>query len=451
MGDIMFKRKAYEFLLDWKNTADHKPLIIKGLRQTGKTTLVEQFAKENYESVIMLDFRKEQSLHSIFEKDFIIDDIMFEISTKRRGVKIIPHNTIIIMDEIQDCPDARSSLKYFALDGRYDVICTGSLLGVKGYRKTKKKNRGISVGFEEHYEMKPMDFEEFLWANGVEENIIKKLNDYLINKKQIPNSIHEMMSELFKKYIIIGGMPEVVKKFVETNDYYKARAVQKRIVNDYNSDFGTHLNDELELEIDPYAKVKIFEIFNSIPRQLAKENKKFQYSVIAKNAKSREYKDALNWLVDYGLIVKCYNISNIEIPLEYFAIDDNFKIYIADSGLFISMLDDDAPGNIMDGNYNICKGAIFENIIADSFSKKCRDLYFYQKSSGLEIDFITTLNKKVCLVEVKAVSGNSKSSSTILNNYELYKVDQLVKITSKNIGFIDNKLTIPHYLTFLLF
>ena len=137
----MFKRKAYEFLLDWKNTADHKPLIIKGLRQTGKTTLVEQFAKENYESVIMLDFRKEQSLHSIFEKDFIIDDIMFEISTKRRGVKIIPHNTIIIMDEIQDCPDARSSLKYFALDGRYDVICTGSLLGVKGYRKTKKKNR----------------------------------------------------------------------------------------------------------------------------------------------------------------------------------------------------------------------------------------------------------------------------------------------------------------------
>ena len=198
-------------------------------------------------------------------------------------------------------------------------------------------------------------------------------------------------------------------------------------------------------------RVRINEVFNSIPRQLAKDNKKFQYSIIAKNAKSREYKDALNWLVDYGLLVKCYNLSNLEIPLDYFEQQENYKIFVADSGLFVAMLDDDAPSNIMDGNYNICKGAIYENIIADAFSKKFRKLFYFQKSSGLEIDFITTLNKKVCLIEVKTVSGNSKSASTILNIYDLYKVDQLVKITSQNIGYIDNKLTIPHYLTFLLF
>ena len=447
----MFRRKVYDYMLKWKNEKNHKPLIIKGLRQIGKSTIVEKFANENYKSVIMLDFRKNVSLHDVFEGDFNIDDIMFQITAKMKKVKLIPNETVIIMDEIQDCPNARSSLKYFCLDGRYDVICTGSLLGIKGFRKSKKKTRGIPVGFEEQYEMKPMDFEEFLWANDINETVIEKMKECLNERKQIPEFIHNMMTDLFKKYICIGGMPEVVLKYVETKDYNKAREIQKRIISDYESDFGTHLNDDLDIDIDIFAKTRISDTFHSIPKQLSKDNKKFQYSVISKNAKGREYKDSIDWLEDYGLVNRCYNLSALEMPFDSFAQIDNFKIYMADTGLYVAMLDDDAPSHIIDGDYNIGKGAIYGNIAADMFSKINKKMYFFQKSSGLEIDFITSLNKKVCLVEVKATNGNTKSSKSILDNYDKYKVEQLVKISSQNIRYLNNKLNIPHYLAFLVF
>ncbi len=441
----MFKRKVYEEMLKWKNTKDHKPLIIKGLRQIGKTTIAREFGKNNYKSVILLDFRKEISLYAIFDGDFDIDQITFEITLRKKDAKLIPNDTLFIFDEIQDCPNARSSLKYFYEDGRYDVIATGSLMGIKNFRVTKKPSRGIPVGFEDYLDMKPMDFVEFLWANNISENIINMIKININDLKPIQPFVHNEMLNLFNKYICIGGMPEVVAKYIETNDFNEVRRVQRRIITDYEADFGTHLNDNNEIIVDEYAKAKILEIFHSIPRQLAKENQKFQYSTISKNAKGRDYKTSIEWLEDYGLISLCRNLSTPEIPFDEFAIDDIFKIYVNDTGLYIAMLDDDIPSDIINGKMGNGKGAIYENIVADAFSKNNYKLYYFHKDSGLEIDFIQKFKSKPCLIEVKAKTGRTKSASVVLNNYEKYHVDQLIKFSSNNIGYNDGLYTFPYY------
>ena len=447
----MFKRKVYNQILNWKNTKNHKPLILKGLRQTGKTTIVKEFGYKNYKEVIFLDFRKDISLHSIFEGDFNVDQIIFALTLKFKDLKIIPYNTLLIFDEIQDCPNARSSLKYFAIDGRYDVIATGSLLGIKNFRVTKKISRGIPVGYEEYLDMKPMDFEEFLWANNINQNIIDDIKKSLKNIKPVQPYIHNEMISLFNKYICVGGMPEVVSKYIETNNFNEVRKIQKKILLDYEADFGTHLNDNNEIVVDNYAKAKILDTFHSIPRQLAKNNQKFQYSTISKSAKGREYKTSIEWLEDYGLISLCHNLSTLEIPFNSFEMCDVFKIYVNDTGLYIAMLDDDLPLEIINNNMAIGKGSIYENVVADALTKNNYKLYYYHKDSGLEIDFIQKYNSRICLIEVKAKSGKTKSSSFILNNYDKYQIDQLIKFSSNNIGFKDNIYTFPYYLVSFIF
>ena len=442
----MFKRKIYDMMLQWKSDVNHKPLIIRGLRQTGKTTIVKEFAKNNYNNVFFLDFRKDISLHSLFDGDFNIDNLIFSLSLRIKDVKAVPYETVFIFDEIQDCPNARSSLKYFSLDGRFDVIATGSLLGIKNYRITKKLSRGIPVGFEDYLDMKPMDFEEFLWANGVEEDIIKLMKKSVDDLKPLPQFIHDEMLDMFNRYICIGGMPEVVDTYITSNDFNQLRKVQKRILNDFEADFGIHLNDNNEVVDDNFAKTRILETFHSIPRQLAKENQKFQYSTITKNAKGREYKTAINWLEDYGLISLCHNLSLLELPFDSFSSDDIFKIYVNDTGLYIAMLDEDTPNEIINGKLGTGKGGIYENIIADAFNKMGMKLYYYHKDSGLEIDFIQKYKSRLCLIEVKAKSGKAKSTSYILENKDKYNIDQMIKFSSNNIGFKDERITFPYYL-----
>lgn len=447
----MFKRKIYDKILEWKNEPNHKPLIIKGLRQIGKTTIVEAFGKENYKSVIKLDFRQDSSLQEIFAGDFDIDAITFALTLKYKNIKFIPHDTLIIYDELQDCPNARSSLKYFSLDARYDIICTGSLLGIKNYRITKTPSRGIPVGFEEYLDMKPMDFEEFLWANNVPRDIINSLKTAVTNKAPIMPFIHKQMLDYFNKYICIGGMPEVVNTYVTTNDFNQVRKVQKRILQAFENDFGAHLNDNNEISYETFAKTKITATFNSIPRQLAKENQKFKYSIITKNAKGREYKETVDWLVDYGLVSKCYNLRALALPFDSFIDDACYKLFINDSGLYIAMLDDDTPDLIINNKLELAKGAIYENMVADAFYKMGQKMYYFRKDSGLEIDFITKYNDNITLVEVKAKQGRTKSANTILSNQAKYNVHKLIKLTSQNISVIDNKMTFPYYLTSFLF
>lgn len=444
----MLKRKIYNELLIWKNTKNKKPLVIKGLRQIGKTYIVKKFAEENYANVIYLDFRKNQELRSIFDRSFIVNDLISQITANIPNANAIPYETILIFDEVQDCPNARSALKYFYEDGRYDVICIGSLLGIKGY--SQKSDNAVPVGYEEVTYMKPMDFEEFLWANSIPESVIADLKTCFSECKEILPATHARLTNLFRKYICVGGMPEVVQAFIETGDMNRVLKLQRNILESYKDDFGRHLKDDNSLYIDEKELAAILAVFNSIPSQLAKENKKFQFSKLKEKGKNDDFKRAIQWLEDAGIISRCYNLSITELPLEGNKCEGVFKVYMQDSGLFIAMLEDGTQADVLNGNLLIYKGAIYENIIADAFSKMNRKLYYFHKDSGLEIDFVTRYKGKCTLVEVKANNSKAKSLNTILGDYEHYHVDNAIKIRDGNIKQIENILYIPHYLVFLI-
>ncbi len=447
----MFKRKIEKDLIEWKESLKikKKAFILKGMRQIGKTTAIKEFASKNYKYVVYINFKVDLDLKDAFSNDLNPENIIRILNLLRPDFKFIPNETCIIFDEIQECSGARASIKPFMEEGKYDVIASGSLLGIKGYNK--KYQGGVSVGFEHTVFMKSMDFEEYLWAKGINEDIISILYDAFNNKKPINPIIHKKMLEYFKEYICIGGMPAVVDTFLKTNSFIEARNEQRDILNDFKDDFAKHLNEFEEEEIDKSLLTKINRVFDSIPSQLAKENKKFVYSSLEKKATSEKYDPAIQWLHDYGLVEYCYNLSSLDYPLEGNKIYNIFKLYIADTGLFISMLDDDTMSNIILGDLGIYKGVIFENIVADAFIKNKIPLYYFSKSSGLEIDFIIRYSKSISLIEVKARNGNTKSANTVLSNKIKYpNVNYLIKLCESNISYIDNKLTIPYYLAFLI-
>lgn len=436
----MLKRKIEQVLKDWKNSDNHNPLIIKGCRQCGKTFSARQFAKGNYKYEVYINFLKNHSYSSIFNGSLEVDNLIIMMSALLGPEAIFKeHETIIILDEIQECPQARTALKFFKEDGRFDVIATGSLLGIKGY---KEQVRSIPVGYETMIEMHPLDFEEFLWANGISSSLIEILNKSLINETPIPEAIHIKMKELLLHYIIVGGMPDAVKTFVNTKQMNMVLNIQRNIINSYKDDMVKYAS-----KID---KPLIKECFESIPKQLSKENKKFQYSLIKKHGSSSEYLGSIQWIEDAGIIARCYNLSTIELPLDGNSIANVFKVYMQDTGLFISMLEEGTQFDILQGNLYGYKGAIFENYIADIFTKMNRKLYYFHKESGLEIDFVIRYKSKATLIEVKANKGNTKSTKTILENFERYHVEQAIKLGDYNIGRDDKILTIPLYLGFLL-
>lgn len=432
----------------WKKSPHKKALIIKGLRQVGKTTIVRAFAKENYENVVYVNFKSNNSAKRIFDEDLIVNRITTDLSALLPNARFVPYKTVIIFDEIQECANARSSIKEFVEDGRYDVIGTGSLLGIKGYNK--KKSKGVPVGFEKTIYMKPMDFEEFLWAKGIQENVIDYLKDSYHNLTKISETTHRAMIRYFKEYICVGGLPRIVDVFVSSNDMNAVYDEQRDLIEEYKDDFGKHLDENEQEETNMVLLARINNVFDSIPAQLAKENKKFVFSAISKKGRSSEYMPAIQWLKDYGLINICYNLSNIDRPLEGYKIDNIFKLYFVDSGLFISLLGKGTASKILNDNLNIYKGAIYENIIADAFSKNSIPLYYFHKDSGLEIDFVSVINDLLSVVEVKSRTGNSKSAKTVLNDKVRYNADNMIKLGEYNIGVIDNKITLPFYLAFLL-
>lgn len=444
----MLKRKIMNKIQEWYDDKDKKALLIRGLRQIGKTYSAMQFAKEHYKNVVYINFKNNSSMKEIFDGDLIVNRITLDISAKMPEANFESNETVIIFDEIQECQNARASLKVFVEDGRYDVIATGSLLGIKGYNK--KGSKGIPIGYEKMLHMYPLDFEEFLWAKGVKDDVIDIVKQCFKEKKQISPAIHTSFIRYFKEYICIGGLPEVVKTFIEKNDMNKVYDMQRDLIEEYKDDFGKHLDENENEKVDKTLLARINRVFDSIPSQLAKENKKFQFSKIERKGRLENYEASIAWLCDYGLINPCYNLSNLETPLEGNKIDNIFKLYFADSGLFIAMLERGTAGEILNGDMNIYKGAIYENIIADAFSKLGRKLYYYHKDSGLEIDFITKYDNEVTLIEVKSKSGKTKSAKTILENFDKYKVKKCIKFGESNIGYIGDKLTLPYYLAFLL-
>ena len=436
----MLKRKIEQALINWKNTPNHSPLIVKGCRQCGKTFSVRDFAKKNYKYEVYLNFFKNPSYISIFDGSLEIDNLIMMMSALLGPSAVFkPGETVIILDEIQDCPEARTALKFFREDGRFDVIGTGSLLGVKGYGKQPKS---IPVGSETVIEMHPLDFEEFLWANGITPQIIDKLKEYFNEEEPVPEALHEKMRQLILQYTVVGGMPEVVDTFVKTKQMNSVLALQRNIVRSYEDDMVKYADDK--------DKSLIKECFQSIPKQLSKENKKFQYSIVKKGGTASKFQGSIQWIEDAGIIARCYNLDLPELPLDGNAIDDVFKVYMQDSGLLVSMLEDGTQFDILQGNLYGYKGAIFENLMADIFTKMGRKLYYYHKDSGLEIDFVIRYKGGATLIEIKATTGNTKSTKTILSHPEKYHVAGAIKLGDYNVGRNEKMLTIPIYMGFLL-
>lgn len=442
----MFQRKIEKTLEQWKTKANHKPLVIKGCRQCGKTSSVISFAKQNYEHVIYLDFHEHKEYKTFFAGSLDVDTLTLNISFGIKDARFIPGKTCLVLDEIQDCPNARSSLKFFKLDGRYDVICTGSLLGVNGYKtkeeKAEEQNASIPVGFEEIVNMYPMDFEEWLWANEIQPQHIDYLHNCLDQEKPINEAIHQRMRQLLLRYVVVGGMPEVVTTFINTNNMNEVQNIQRGIIETYKADMLKYALQE--------DKAHIRECFDSIPAQLAKENKKFQYATIRKGARSSEYRGSLQWIEDAGIVQRCYNTSITELPLGGNAIPDVFKVYMTDIGLLISMLDEGTAWDIMQGNLLGYKGAIFENLAADILTKMGRKLYYFQKEGGMELDFLIRYKGECVPVECKARTGNAKSLQTVLKHPEHYHVNHALKLGDYNVGRNGPILTLPFYMAFLL-
>ena len=441
----MFRRKIEQVLLDWKKNMDKMPIVIKGCRQCGKTFSVLDFARKNYGNVVYLDFFLNPQYKSIFDDSLEIDNILVNISTLLPNVRIVPGDTCFVFDEIQDCPRARTSLKFFKIDGRFDVICTGSLLGVSGYRSQDTEDdrfAPVPVGYEKIVDMYPMDFEEWLWANGIQEAVFRKLEDCLSSLVPVPEVIHRRMTQLLQQYVIVGGMPRAVTTFMETHNIQEVVSVQNAIIEGYKTDM---------LKYAPQPdKPRIRECFESIPKQLSRENKKFAYAQVRANGRGRDYQGSIQWIEDAGIIRKCYNLEIPELPLDGNAISEQFKVYMADTGLFISMLERETAHDILNGNLLGYKGAIFENLIADIFGKMGRKLYYYRKDSGLEVDFVIRYDGECTLVEVKASSGNVKSTKTILAHPEKYHVSRAIKLGNYNLGTSDQVTTLPLYMAFLL-
>ena len=442
----MYRRKIEKVLLEWKEKADHKPLVIKGCRQCGKTSSVVDFAKKHYQHVIYLDFHEHKDYKAFFAGALDVNTLTMTISAGIKEARFVAGKTCLIFDEIQDCPNARSSLKFFKLDGRYDVICTGSLLGVNGY-KTKEEqeeeaNASIPVGFEQIVTMYPMDFEEWLWANGIETEHVDYLRQCLQREEPVSEGIHQRMQQLLLRYIVVGGMPEAVSTFLKTNNMNDVLDVQHGIIETYKADMLKYARQE--------DKPRIRECFESIPAQLAKENKKFQYSVIRKGARSSQYEGSLQWIEDAGIIHRCFNTTITELPLSGNAIRDVFKVYMTDIGLLVSMLEEGTGWSILQGNLLGYKGAIFENLAADILCKMGRKLYYFQKEGGLELDFLLRYKGECYPLECKARTGNAKSLQTVLKHPEHYHVYNAIKVGNYNIGRSGPLLTLPFYMTFLL-
>jgi len=442
----MYKRKIENVFQSWLDTPSHKPLVVKGVRQCGKTSSVVDFAHKHFKHVVYLDFREHPDYKKFFTPNLEIDAIVMRITAAMPNVEIEARETCFVFDEIQDCPRARGSLKYFYLDGRYEVMCTGSLLGVNGYKSPEEKKEeteaSIPVGFEDIVEMYPMDFEEWLWVNGIKDMHFDYLKKCLVSETPIEEALHDRFRELLHQYVVVGGMPEVVTTFMDTKQIGKVLAVQKRIVDEYKSDMMKYAATA--------DKSRIRECFESIPAQLAREYKKFSYTVVRPGGRGRDYAGSLQWIEDAGIIRRCYNTRITELPLDGQRIPNEFKVYMADIGLLVSMLEEGTQSSILQGDLLSYHGAIKENLVADVFGKMGRKLYYYHKDGGVELDFLMRYKGACTPVECKATTGNAKSMSTVLKHSEKYHVTNALKIGDYNIGRSNHLLTIPMYMVFLL-
>lgn len=443
----MLVRKIYAELLEWKRKRQQekvkKCLIVKGARQVGKSFIIKEFGKKEYESFINIDFYSHPELKSIFEGELTSEAIYKRISANIAGVKLIPGKTLIFLDEIQRCGKARTAIKFLAEDFRFDVISSGSLLGLSyGMDDDAEVDEveSIPVGYETQLTMYSLDFEEFLWANGYNQDIINELQQYMSSEVQIHESIHQKFEELFREFMVVGGMPEVVDAFVRNKDFGIVFEIQQNILNEYKDDISKHAKGK--------EKQLVRMCYDAVPKQLAKELKKFQYSTVEKGQTRRKFGGSVQWLIDSYIVNPCYNISEPYIPLMANAKDEQFKLYINDTGLLTCMYGFETKKAILNdtirGN---ARGGLYENIIAECLVKRGYKLYYYKPDDNHELEFLLEKNGEVIPLEVKA--GNSATVS--LNNFiKDFKPSIAYKLVGSRNGKVDTKITLPHYMVMFL-
>ena len=435
----LLKRKIDKYLTDWKNRPDRKPLIIKGARQIGKTRSVEWFAGQNYASVIEINFIEQKKYREIFNDGFEVDAILKNISLLNPELKFIPGNTIFFFDELQACPNCATSLKFFKLDGRFDVICSGSLMGIS-YNEIESN----SVGYKEDYEMHSMDFEEFLWAKGYNDEFTADLLSHMLDVRPLSELQMDTLMSLFRDYVIIGGMPEVVSTYVRNKNFSGTLDIQRQLLKDYEEDITKY--------VEGLDKAKMKAVYNHISTFLAKENKRFQITKIARNARNRDYMGCVEWLADAGVVNVCYCLNQPELPLKGNYDPKMYKIYFKDTGLLIASLDEEAQEDLRaNRNLGTYKGAIYENIVGDMLVKQGYRLFYYHSDRpALEMDFFIRSADSLIPVEVKANDGATASLNRLLNDDKYNDVKYGIKLGYRNIGFNGKFYTFPYFLTFLL-
>lgn len=435
----LLKRKIDEYLAEWKQDQEHMPLIVKGARQIGKTASIKKFAEKNYKSIVEINFALQKQYKEIFDEGFEVDEILKNISLINPDFEFIPNDTLFFFDELQACPNCATSLKSFKLDGRFDVICSGSLMGIS-YEEIESN----SVGYKEDYEMYSMDFEEFLWAKGYRDEQIDSMYEKMLSITPLSRVEFDVMIENFREYMVLGGMPAIVNSFIKNKNYSGTLKMQRQILLDYEEDITKYAKG--------LDKAKILNIYRKIPAFLGKENKKFQISKIEKGARNREYVGTIDWLISAGIVNACYCMDSPELPLKGNYNPDNFKLYFGDTGLLIGSLDEEVQEDLRaNKNFNTYKGAIYENIVGEMLVKQGYDLYFYRNEKGtLEMDFFVRDAESLVPVEVKAEDGATISLNNLIDKEKYEDIKYGIKFGNKNIGFNGKFYTFPYFLAFLL-
>ena len=436
---MYYRRKIDDYLKKWKEDPSHKPLIVKGARQIGKTESLLHFAKSNYENVVYINFALEKKFINILADGYDVGSVIKNITLADPSKKFIPDKTIILFDEIQENPDIATTLKSFKIDAGYDVICSGSMLGIN-----YKKIHSNSVGAKTDYEMHSMDFEEFLWAKGYSQEQIDSILQHMLDNKPFNENESSVFNSLFLDYCVLGGMPEVVKIYIETGTFSGTLDVQEQIRLDYEEDARKYAEG-----ID---QAKIIRVYRSIPAQLAKENKKFQFNKVEKNARSREYTGCIEWLKDAGVIVECNCLQFPELPLKGNIEENKYKIYYPDTGLLVSALDEEAQEDLrINKNLGVYKGALYENFVAEAFVKQGLGLFYYKKdNSSLEEDFFVRTQNDLIPVKVKSGNNQSKSLAELIENRTYSDISYGIKLGNFNVGHANDIYTFPYFCAFKL-
>ena len=437
--DMLLKRKIDSYLQSWKTSLGKKPLIVNGARQIGKTRSIEWFAKNNYGHVVQINFVEQPKYKGIFDDGFEVDSIIKNISLLNPDYEFVANDTLLFFDELQACPNCATALKFFKIDGRYDVICSGSLMGIN-YREIESN----SVGYKEDYEMHSMDFEEFLWAKGYSEDFVEGLYRHMHELKPFSQLQLDVLFGLFREYVTLGGMPEVVNTYIRNNNFSGTLELQRQLLKDYEEDITKY--------VEGLDKAKVKALYNHISTFLAKENKRFQITKVARNARNRDYVGCVDWLADAGVINVCYCMNYPELPLKGNYDPKLYKIYFKDTGLLIASLDEEAQDDLRaNKNLGTYKGAIYENIVGDMLVKQGYGLFYYSSDKpALEMDFFVRDADSLIPVEVKAMDGATASLNNLLKDDKYPDVKYGIKLGYKNVGFNGKFYTFPYFLTFLL-